>query len=418
FGKGFLDNLSKGRSGFRDHVFPGVARVKGIEVYKLLNSQTDFNNLLNDDVVRVCLLLALDFVFIRFDLRHVISKEVLNLVDDFVAWDNFPWGQHIWAEFHNKVYNNDHTVRKGHLKKTATLSPTYLPTYTFQGFVFPLKVVRTEVSREIYVRTEVRRVVHVRIDVHHYVDEGLSLQDLVKIIGDMQQEFQSHITAIEQYVNQHKTSITANDSLVDNVFSDTSDFDHDSFSRFTKNSVDRAALINNITDMRVDFQRRITAIEEYLKISTSFNVEKTLVKSDIDNQNVDNHSIDFDHDPKTSFESDVDTKNVDNHSMDIDRNPKVLKQQNILEKNLFDEFEQQVSSNSFINHEELEEPIVIGNIFFQEEDQQFSLKNLDVQQEQMHNQLRNEPMMLEATVQGRNNVETAQSIITECKSQD
>nr|GEZ87578.1 phospholipase-like protein [Tanacetum cinerariifolium] len=74
-----------------------------------------------------------------FELRHVISKEVLNLVDDFSAWDNFPWGQYIWEGFHKRVYNNDHTVRKGHLKKIATFGPTYISTYTLQGFVFPLK---------------------------------------------------------------------------------------------------------------------------------------------------------------------------------------------------------------------------------------------------------------------------------------
>nr|GEZ10209.1 hypothetical protein [Tanacetum cinerariifolium] len=80
-----------------------------------------------------------------------------------------------------------------------------------------------------------------------------------------------------------------------------------------------------------------------------------------------------------------------------------------------------------------------GNNFFQEEDQQFFTKNLDAQlemeerfavdtlcslidfdfpTEQMHNQLPTEPMMPEATVQGRNNVEIAQSIITEFESQD
>nr|GFC81847.1 hypothetical protein [Tanacetum cinerariifolium] len=75
----------------------------------------------------------------------------------------------------------------------------------------------------------------------------------------------------------------------------------------------------------------------------------TSVESDVDNQNVDNHSMDFDHDPKTSFEYDVDTKNMNNHSMDVDHDPKALK-----------------------------EPIVAGNNLFQEEDQQFSLKNLDV----------------------------------------
>ncbi|GKD39134.1 hypothetical protein Tco_1259341 [Tanacetum coccineum] len=248
-------------------------------------SQTDFNNLLDDDVVRVCLLLALDFVFMGFELRHVISKEVLNLVDDFSAWDNFPWVQHIWKEFHNKMIKPWWKSSLEYFHNVSNASTSSHAPSKKKKSQFKRKVVRTEVSREVHVRTEVIHEVHVRTDVHHYVDEGLSVQDLVKKIGDMQREFQSRITAVEQYVNQHKTSSTSNDSPVDNVFSDTSDFDHDSFSRFTENLVNRAALMNKITDMRADFQRRITAIEQYLKISTSSNVENPSCGSD----NHDNH---------------------------------------------------------------------------------------------------------------------------------
>ncbi|GKB60759.1 hypothetical protein Tco_0916945, partial [Tanacetum coccineum] len=130
----------------------------------------------------------------------------------------------------------------------------------------------------------------------------------------MQREFQSRITAVEQYVNQYKTSSTANDSPVDNIFNDTRDFNHD-----------------------------------------------TLVESDVDNQNVNNHSMDFDHDlkpscgsdnhVKTSVESYVDNQNMDNHSMDFDHDPKVVEQQNFSRNNLFDEFEHHVSSNNLINDE-------------------------------------------------------------------
>ncbi|GKF15379.1 hypothetical protein Tco_0056841 [Tanacetum coccineum] len=43
--------------------------------------------------------------------------------------------------------------------------------------------------------------------------------------------------------------------------------------------------------------------------------------------------------------------------------------------------------------------------------------DFDIPQEQMHNELPTEPMIPEATVQGCNNLETAQSIITEYESQ-
>ncbi|GJW19752.1 hypothetical protein Tco_0027188 [Tanacetum coccineum] len=459
FREGLLDHLSKGRSGFRDRVFPGVARVKGIELNKLLHSQTDFNNLLDDDAVRVCLLLVLDFVFMGFELRHVISNQVLNLVNDFSAWDSFPWGQYIWEEFHKMFKEQDVIPRsvawsdrtpflkcdydrlinvRTRLRTITSSSDEMNKPWWKSSLEYFHNVSNASTSSHApsnkkklqFKRKVVSREVHVHIEK----------------IGDMQREFQSRITIVEQYVNQHKTSSTANDSPVDKVFSNTRNFDHDSFSRFTENPDDRAALINKITDMRVDFQRRITVIEQYLKISTSTNVEKTSnevqdcmdvdknpscrsdnhvktsVESYVDNQNVDNHPMDFYHDSKTSFESDV-----NNHSMDFDHDPK---EPNVAVENLFQEEDQQFSSkNMDVQQEALEEPNV---------DQQFSAKKLDAQlemeelfavdtlcsmidfdipKEQMHNQLPTEPMIPKAIVQGCNNLETAQLILTEYESQ-
>nr|GFC37920.1 phospholipase-like protein [Tanacetum cinerariifolium] len=113
--------------------------VKGLDLNKLLNNHTEFKKLL-DDVVRVCLLLALDFVFMDFELRNVIANELLGLVDDLSAWIDFPWGEYMSIELHKRVYNNDSKYREGHLKKLATMSPTFMPTYTLQGFVFAFKV--------------------------------------------------------------------------------------------------------------------------------------------------------------------------------------------------------------------------------------------------------------------------------------
>ncbi|GJX07395.1 phospholipase-like protein [Tanacetum coccineum] len=445
-----LDHLSGGQSGFRDRVFLEIARVKGIYLNKLLHNQTAFNNLLNDDDVRVCLLLALDFVFMGYELRHVIANESLNLVNDLSAWNKFPWGEHMWLEFHKRVYNNDYKYRKGHLKKLATLGPTYLLTYTLHGFVFAFKIwlletfpnsktwwnkqknvipmgvawsdgtpfVKNDYDRLFHVRSrlstlipsademnktwwrssleyfhnvsnaKVCREVHVRTDVQHYVDEGLSVAELVKKIADMQQDFQSHITSVEQYVKHHKTSSIGYDSPLNNVFSDTMEFDHDSFSSFTENPDNRAALMNKIMDMEVEFQRRITAIEQYLTIPTSSNVEKT--------------------------------SNVVEECIDVDLNSPVYA------NTIFDIV--------LIFIQALEEPHVAGKNFIDEEDQQFSSKNLEVPLEgeelfaveslmkmidfDIPKELPTQPMMTEATVQGCNNGETAQSMTTDSQSQD
>nr|GEV81145.1 phospholipase-like protein [Tanacetum cinerariifolium] len=65
------------------------------------------------------------------------------------------------------------------------------------------------------------REVDVSTNVHHDVNEGLSVPELLKKIFDMQRDFQSRITAVEQFVNHHKTS----DSHVPNVFSNSMKFD-------------------------------------------------------------------------------------------------------------------------------------------------------------------------------------------------
>ncbi|GJR19904.1 hypothetical protein Tco_0968431 [Tanacetum coccineum] len=98
-----------------------------------------------------------------------------------------------------------------------------------------------------------------------------------------------------------KTSSIGSDNPHNNVFNDSMEFDHD--------VSNRAALIHNITDMELEFERHITTIEQYLKIPTSCYVEKC---------------------------------------MDIDH---VTKQQDATGKNFFDEEEQHVASNNLINDE-------------------------------------------------------------------
>nr|GFA81520.1 hypothetical protein [Tanacetum cinerariifolium] len=139
FGDCSLDHLKGVNFCFRDRVFLEKSSVKGLDLNKLLNNHTEFKKLL-DDVVRVCLLLALDFVFMDFELRNVIANELLGLVDDLSAWIDFPWGEYMWIELHKRVYNNDSKYRESHLKKLATMSPTFMPTYTLQGFVFAFKI--------------------------------------------------------------------------------------------------------------------------------------------------------------------------------------------------------------------------------------------------------------------------------------
>lgn len=84
----------------------------------MLNSH-DFKHISAEDAVRVCLLLALDYVFMGQEVRHVIVDEIVTLVDDFYEWDAFPWGEHMWGEFHDRVYNVVSKKRKEYMKGFA-----------------------------------------------------------------------------------------------------------------------------------------------------------------------------------------------------------------------------------------------------------------------------------------------------------
>ncbi|GJW37346.1 ulp1 protease family, C-terminal catalytic domain-containing protein [Tanacetum coccineum] len=194
--------------------------------------------------------------------------------------------------------------------------------------LLPHTHVRTEVHHEVDVRTNVHHDVDEGLsvpNVHRDVEEGLSVLELLKKIFDMQRDFQSRITAVEQFVNHHKTSKTGSDSHVTNVFSNSMKFDH-----HTEIPHNRVALMKKITDMEVEFQRRITSIEDFLKIPRSPNLEKTSnvvskkkyhLGSDVKAGNKESMCVDSS--VKTSCATDINANNVHNDSMDFDHDPKV-----------------------------------------------------------------------------------------------
>ncbi|GJU77459.1 hypothetical protein Tco_1274529 [Tanacetum coccineum] len=139
FGKVNLDPDEEDHSEFRMRVFSKIENLKGEHLLELVNKDVKFAKLDDEDVVRVCLLPALDFVFMGHELRHVVSKPIVNLVDVFYKRDAFPWGENIWTFFHKRVYNVAVTRWKFHLEKLAS-NPKYEANYVLYGFVFPLKI--------------------------------------------------------------------------------------------------------------------------------------------------------------------------------------------------------------------------------------------------------------------------------------
>ncbi|GJY55855.1 phospholipase-like protein [Tanacetum coccineum] len=60
---------------------------------------------------------------------------MLSLVDDLAAWNDFPWGEYYWEEFHNKVVNLIDIRQNNHIE-CKKYNPDKLPTYTIHGFAW------------------------------------------------------------------------------------------------------------------------------------------------------------------------------------------------------------------------------------------------------------------------------------------
>nr|GEU87841.1 phospholipase-like protein [Tanacetum cinerariifolium] len=173
FGDYSLDHLKGVNSCFRERVFPEKSSVKGLVLNKLLNNHTEFNKLLDDDVVRVCLHLALDFVFMGFELKHVIANELLGLVDGLSAWNDFPGVRNM-------------------LRTLTPSSDEMKQKWWRMSLEYFHNVSKAKVHREVDVRTNVHHDVDEGFsvpDVHHIVEEGLSLPELLKKISYMQRYF-------------------------------------------------------------------------------------------------------------------------------------------------------------------------------------------------------------------------------------
>ncbi|PWA41102.1 phospholipase-like protein [Artemisia annua] len=144
FGDISLSHLQNVESRFMKRVFPGLRVLKGEDLYKLLEDQ-QFKLLSEPDALRVCLLLAAaDFCFMGQEIRHMIVKEFLALIDDLDAWNAFPWGEHMWQEFHDRNYMLVSSKRDEYMQEYAMKGSAYQAVYNLWGFAFALKVLVLE----------------------------------------------------------------------------------------------------------------------------------------------------------------------------------------------------------------------------------------------------------------------------------
>ncbi|GJZ59798.1 phospholipase-like protein [Tanacetum coccineum] len=131
---------------FRNRVFPhkvGLV-VTILDVLGVIEDEVMFGNLCDEDSVRLCLILALEVIFMGRLLTCPVDDSLFGLVENLEAWNVFPWGEHVWTQLYDSIKNvvvkHSDTHYLG-LKKDRN----YVPTYTLTGFVFAFQSLLKEV---------------------------------------------------------------------------------------------------------------------------------------------------------------------------------------------------------------------------------------------------------------------------------
>lgn len=124
-------------STFRDRVFPeikgGSVKVKDLT---FAFSPAEFNKLTDEDAVRLCLLILLHTGFLGREAKLCVDEQILLLVDDLDAWNNFPWGSYIWDATFPQLRNKLGERQLVHLSRHHE----QLSSYSLTGFIWAFKV--------------------------------------------------------------------------------------------------------------------------------------------------------------------------------------------------------------------------------------------------------------------------------------
>ncbi|GJY01230.1 hypothetical protein Tco_0359382 [Tanacetum coccineum] len=98
---------SKGDMKFRDRVFPhrvGLT-ITSLDLLGVIEDDEYFSKLCDVDVIRVCLLLCLEVIFMGRLLVNEVDDTLMRLVDSLESWNAFSWGEHIWMYLYDEIMN-------------------------------------------------------------------------------------------------------------------------------------------------------------------------------------------------------------------------------------------------------------------------------------------------------------------------
>lgn len=141
FGNVSFGLYNSGQLDFRNRIFPeklGVG-VTILDVIGVMEDEERFSKLCDLDVVRLCLLLVLEVIFMGRLLYSEVDDSLFRLVENIDSWNAFPWGEHIWANLYEDlkdVIENNCDAQLVPMDK----EPSYVPTYNLKSFVFAFQV--------------------------------------------------------------------------------------------------------------------------------------------------------------------------------------------------------------------------------------------------------------------------------------
>nr|GFA66823.1 phospholipase-like protein [Tanacetum cinerariifolium] len=104
-----------------------------------------FGKLSDDDAIRLCLLLALEVIFMGRLLTFNVDDTLFSLVKNIEAWNSFPWGEHLRCHLYDEIKNLKERHGDEHYYGLFN-DCNYAPTYTLSGFVFAFQVLAHERS--------------------------------------------------------------------------------------------------------------------------------------------------------------------------------------------------------------------------------------------------------------------------------
>nr|GEW35449.1 hypothetical protein [Tanacetum cinerariifolium] len=90
---------------FENRTSNGFEIINGFNLLRVLRDKKTWLNMLDEDTVRLCMLVASELVFMGKEEMNFLTKHIMWLVDYFDALNDFPWGEYMWEKFYQRTVN-------------------------------------------------------------------------------------------------------------------------------------------------------------------------------------------------------------------------------------------------------------------------------------------------------------------------